>query len=430
MGRKPVVPEGDDFLPGVTLGDLKLLMKKEKDPKNLKRYLVAYNRKAGKTINEIAEVTAETRETVRRWVSIADREGLDGIPRRIARGAARLLTRRQRVALVKAAHKGPREFGYKTDVWTYKDLWHYAKKKFGTTISYSAAVRCFHEMGIVLKTPRPKHPNAASEEERAAYQRDTRKEILRYARRGYVVVSMDEAHLQSYKNTLKTLGLRGIEINADSSVERARLSVFGGVGDGFFYLKTAEAGNGAEFIKFCERLLKMFDKVQLVLDWASYHVSKKVDAYVKENAGRLKLHFTLKYTPNDNVVERQWPGIKAAIANKQIRSRGHMAATIGDAFEADEVRPIAAYSYTRVTTRRVGEKEAAGIRAMMGEGEHFCYEKTEFNKRVKIPTAEDIRKERDSILPPEKRAELPHYLASSDLPDKFLANVPPILLKK
>ena len=65
---------------------------------------------------------------------------------------------------------------------------------------------------------------------------------------------------------------------------------------------------------------------------------------------------------------------------------------------------------------------------MMGKGEHF--EKTGFSKRVKILTAEDIRKEKNSILPPEKRAGLPHDLASSDLLDKFLANVPPILLKK
>ena len=78
--------------------------------------------------------------------------------------------------------------------------------------------------------------------------------------------------------------------------------MFGSVGDGFFCLKTAEAGNGAEFIKFCERLLEMFDKVQMRLDRASHHVSKKVDACVEKNAGRLKLHFTLKYTPNDNVV--------------------------------------------------------------------------------------------------------------------------------
>ena len=83
MGIRSAVPEGDDFLPGVTLGDLKLLMKKETDPKNVKRYLVAYNRKAGKTINEIAEVTAETPETVRRWVSAMDGKGLEGIPRRV-----------------------------------------------------------------------------------------------------------------------------------------------------------------------------------------------------------------------------------------------------------------------------------------------------------------------------------------------------------
>ena len=141
-----------------------------------------------------------------------------------------MLTRGQRVALVKAAHRGPRRLGRNADVWAYKDLWLYAKKKFGTTTICPAAVRRFHETGIVFKTPRPKHPDAASEEERAEYWRDARKAIPRYARRGYAVVSMDEAHLYSYKNMLKTLGLRGIETSADSSVERARLSVFGGVG--------------------------------------------------------------------------------------------------------------------------------------------------------------------------------------------------------
>ena len=40
---------------------------------------------------------------------------------------------------------------------------------------------------------------------------------------------------------------------------------------------------------------------------------------------------------------------------------------------------------------------------MTGKGEHF-YEKTGLSKWVKIPTAEDIRKEKNSILPPEKRA--------------------------
>lgn len=37
MGRKSAVLDVDGYLPGVTLSDLKLLMKKGVDPKHLKR---------------------------------------------------------------------------------------------------------------------------------------------------------------------------------------------------------------------------------------------------------------------------------------------------------------------------------------------------------------------------------------------------------
>jgi len=70
--------------------------------------VVIYNYKAGKTIAEIADITGEHRETVRRWMATARKRGLDGIPRRIAKGGERLLTLRQRAALVKDVHKGPR----------------------------------------------------------------------------------------------------------------------------------------------------------------------------------------------------------------------------------------------------------------------------------------------------------------------------------
>ncbi len=207
MGRRSVVA-GDEFLPGMTLDELRRLMKEEKDPRNVPRYLVAYSYKAGRTIKEIADFTGENPETVRRWIATARKMGPKGIPRRIAKGGERLLTRRQRAALVKDVHKGPRALGYKTDVWTYKDLWLHAKKRFNVKISYAAAVRNFHEMGIVLKTPRPRHPKAASEEERADFQRETRAVILKYARQGFVIISGDEAHIQAYCNTCKTLGLR------------------------------------------------------------------------------------------------------------------------------------------------------------------------------------------------------------------------------
>ena len=121
---------------------------------------------------------------------------------------------------------------------------------------------------------------------------------------------------------------------------------------------------------------------------------------------------------------------KAAVANKQIRSHGHAADTIGEAIDAGEISPVTPYSYTRVTTCRVDREEAGRIKAKIGEGEHFCYRETQFNERVRMPTAEDLRAEREAVLPAEKRAELPHQLAISGLPDKFLANLPPVLLAK
>ena len=430
MGRTPTIRKDDDFLPGTSPDDLRRLMRQEKDPKNLKKYLAAYNRKAGRTIKEIAEMLGETYETVRRWMSAMEKGGLGGIPRRIAKGADRLLTRQQRIGIVKDAHKGPRALGYETDVWTLKDLWLHVMKKHGIKMGYSTAVRNFHEMGIVLKTPRPRHPKAASEEERAEFQRDARREIQRGAHDGFIPIFTDEAHLQAYGNSHKTVGLRGVELIADSSVERARLTVFGGVGDGFVYLMDAESGNGSEFIKFCKRLFELFGKVILILDYASYHVSDAVEAFAKENGHRLRRVFTLKYTPNDNAAETQWPAVKAAIANKQIQSRGHIAATISKAVEAGEVRPVRPHSYARVASRRVGREEAAAIKAKIGKGEHFCYEEAQFSGRVRIPTAEDLKREKEAVLPPERRAMLPRQLARSKLPDKFLANPPAILLAK
>ena len=83
-----------------------------------------------------------------------------------------------------------------------------------------------------------------------------------------------------------------------------------------------------------------------------------------------------------------------------------------------------------MTTRRVDEKEAGEIEAKIGKDECSCYEETRFDERAEIPTAEDLRGKREAALPAERRAELPHQLASSGLPDKFLANLPPILLAK
>ena len=85
MARRSAAARGGEFLPGVTLDQLRRLIKAEKDPRNVVRYVAAYNYKAGRTIAEIADYTGESRGTIRRWVAIVLERGLDGIPRRTAR---------------------------------------------------------------------------------------------------------------------------------------------------------------------------------------------------------------------------------------------------------------------------------------------------------------------------------------------------------
>ena len=78
----------------MTLDDLRRLIRAEKDTKNVMRYVVAYNYKAGRKIKEAAYVTGQNRETARRWIATARKKGPAGIPRHIAKGGERRLTRR------------------------------------------------------------------------------------------------------------------------------------------------------------------------------------------------------------------------------------------------------------------------------------------------------------------------------------------------
>ena len=179
-------------------------------------------------------------------------------------------------------------------------------KKYGIGMTYAAAVINFHQMGIEMKVPRAEHPDAATEEERAEYQRRTRKDILRLAPEGFLPMFQDEVHVQSYKNAHRTVGLRGVHAVAPSSTERARLTLSGIVGDGFCYAMDMPMSNGEGFIWFCLRLHELFGKVRLVLDHASYHLSRMVKKFIARCRHWLRVHLTPKYTPNDNSAEPQW----------------------------------------------------------------------------------------------------------------------------
>ncbi len=230
MGRPPKLAD-ESFLPGLSIEEIEEMYKAEKDSRDRQKMLVAYNFKSGMSIKEAARVTCTDPETARRWIADMWKKGEVALRHRKAPGAARILTRDQYIQLVRDVHRGPRACGFKTNTWSYALVHRHALKKFGVKISYRAFVHNMHELRVVVKSPRTAHPREASPEERAEFRLETRKKVLAAARKGHLVLFLDEAFLQSYKNALRTLGIKGDRTTVPSSVERALLPLFGVVGD-------------------------------------------------------------------------------------------------------------------------------------------------------------------------------------------------------
>ena len=428
MGRQPKHAD-DSFLPGMKVEEIKDLYDAEQDKRNAQKLQVAYHYKSGKSVREAADAACTNYENARRWILGMRQNGPDALRHRKPPGAARMLTRDERVRLVLDVHKGPRACGFETNVWTYALIHRHVRKKFKVEIGYRAVVYLLHKLRIVIKSARSAHPLEASPEERAEFRRETRKSILTYARRGYLLLFLDEVYPQSYKNTRKTVGIKGGKTIVPASVETATLPLIGVLGDGFYYLMEVDRANTATFIKCCKRIFCLFGPVQFVLDHAGYHKSKKFNKFAEEYRRYLQRHFTLKYTPGDNSVEGLWKYVKAALSNMSLRSRGHMCETLGKAVRAGEVPPVAIFRYGKVGTRRLSPREARAIASKIGDGEHFYYEKTDPPGRIRLPTADDV-KAKKKVLSPEMRRRLPLRLANSDLPYEYLADPPELLLKE
>ena len=106
-----------------------------------------------------------------------------------------------------------------------------------------------------------------------------------------------------------------------------------------------------------------------------------------------------------------------------------MSDTLGKAVRADEVPPVAVFDYARVGTRQLSPSEARAIKAEIGKGEHFWYEETEPPGRIRLPTADEVRRKR-AVLTPEMLERPPRRQAKSGPPEKYLTNPLDLLLKR
>ena len=130
----------------------------------------------------------------------------------------------------------------------------------------------------------------------------------------------DESHFSTQPYVQRAWGRVGEKNQITTVKKRESCTIFGALNavTQKCYWKTAQKGNAVTFIEFLRQLKQTFStgKIMLILDNASIHRSKKVQAFLKKNTWIEILHIP-PYSPELNPIERFWGWLKAKIYSKK-----------------------------------------------------------------------------------------------------------------
>jgi transposase len=157
------LPKGDDFLPDVSIQELRRLYKKEQKAKPKLRLLCAIHRKEGRSLDDITGFTNMKRRTVHDTLWRFVERGIDAKDSITQTGRPPALTLKQRKKLIQRLEEGP---PYNKDgLWTTKDVQEYIRKEFGVSYTHSHVWEILTAIGFSLQRPRPRHYKAPSNKE-------------------------------------------------------------------------------------------------------------------------------------------------------------------------------------------------------------------------------------------------------------------------
>lgn len=155
--------KGKQFLPEVSLQQLRMLYAREKKAKPKLRLLGAIHRKQGKSIDQIAYVLNTPRDTVHGWLWRFMRRGISAKDSIKQTGRPTEMSLSQRKKLVKDLERGPPH--NPSGLWTTKDVRELLDKKYGQQYVKQHVWRLLVSLGFSMQRPRKRHYLRPSDEE-------------------------------------------------------------------------------------------------------------------------------------------------------------------------------------------------------------------------------------------------------------------------
>jgi putative transposase len=288
----------------------------------------------GRSPTEIARILFCSRTTVYAVGGRFLREGQAAFDDRKRRGPKPLLEELASEYIERLVEEdSPTEHGWLRSRWSCKLLALELFKERATLLSRETLRRALHRLGFRWRRPRPVPPEKDSEEQREQKRRRLLDVISMIKEAGSFF--QDETKLETNPKVGFCWMRKGKQKPLRTPGTNRKVWISGALDlrTGSFHWVTGERKNDELFMKLLELLRRTYrchKQLHLATDNDSSHTSKRVEQYMEDRRGRIRLHPLPSWTPESNPVELVWWSLHEAV------SRNHQCGGLDDLVEFAE----------------------------------------------------------------------------------------------
>ena len=281
-----------------------MLHEKEANAKARDRLLAYMARKDGGSVQAIGR--SLNRATTTACDRPAGAEGGPGRPCDIRRpGPARRLAAEQPAEPKGDPMAGPQAQGLGSGLWTGRMVARHVPSKYGVRYVPRTMQELLRDMGFGRARPRPRHPKAASGEEKNTPDL-TSNLATYYHNRGYKILAGDEAsHILGW-SPRRGWYHEDAPSTAPVTLSRSRFHSIGAPGDGAPYCRFYDRPSTEACIDFLKGVYKEYGRFVIFLDNAPRHRPGALKRFLKKMDGRIRIYHFPPHAPEPSPAEVQW----------------------------------------------------------------------------------------------------------------------------
>jgi putative transposase len=309
-------------------------MKRERKPSRRLRMHIVLLAADGRSPTEIGRVLFCSRTTVYAVVARFIREERAAFNDRKRRGPKPLVEDSEEEYIERLVEEDlPTEHGWLRSRWSCKLLAVELLKERVALVSRETLRRVLHRLGFRWRRPRPVPPEKDSEGQREQ-KRARLLDILSMVKEAGSFFQ-DETRLETNPKVGFCWMRKGIQKRLSTPGTNQKVWISGALNfrTGRFHWVKGERKNDELFMKLLDQLRRTYRchrQLHLATDNDSSHTSKRVERYVEDSNGRIRLHPLPSGSPECNPVELVWWSLHEAV------SRNHQCEGLDDLVEFAE----------------------------------------------------------------------------------------------